>query len=429
MIDIRNKKITVIGWQRSGVALAKLITQAGGCARISEKKKEADIDPGFVADIKAMNVVVETGGHTEKFIHESDMVVLSPGVHFNAPPVEWARKKEICILGEIEFAFQFCQCPVIAVTGSNGKTTVSTLIDLVLRDAGYRSALCGNVGNPFSNLALESSDKDYLVLEISSFQLESLLPKDSVFLHRYTAFKNFRPYIGVWLNFSQNHLDRHKDLDEYFWAKAKLFSNQTKNDFAVVNRRIPNIQKVLELTQSTPCFFGDDLSENPNHAAVRTVAGILGIQENISTQVFSHFKGVEHRLEWVRTLNGVDFINDSKATTAEAGAWALKQMHKPVVLLCGGRDKNIDFSVLTDLVKDHVKKMIIYGEAKEKLKRTFASVVTWEEAGDFVQAVHRAQQAAATGDCVLLSPMCASFDMFRDYEERGRIYKKIVQEL
>ncbi len=432
------QKITILGAQRSGWALARLVSRLGGQARISEKGAMGSVSKDFLDWARQHAVPFEFNGHTPSFIGDSDCVVLSPGVSIHTPAVGWARARQIPVLGEIEWAFQFCTKPVIAVTGSNGKTTVVTLIHEVLKKAGYPSCLCGNVGTPLAEYVLDLADKDFVVLEVSSFQLESLLDPSSEFRKEAgggrLCFKGFKPYIAVILNFSQNHLDRHKDLQEYFDAKKKIFLNQDAEDYAVLNAREDRLSRLASQIKSQVRYFNspadsDGEKDNPNFSAVRAVADILGVPSDLCESVLRSFRGVEHRMEWVRQVDGIDFINDSKATTAQAALWALERLDSPVIMICGGRDKNIDFSVTTPLVRTKVKKMLAIGEAREKLKRTFEGVVEIEECATLESAVKKAKETASQGDCVLLSPMCASFDMFADYEERGRRFKEIVHRL
>jgi len=435
MLDIKRKKITIIGAKRSACALAHLALSVHGCVKVSD----CGFDEGFDIWAQEQGIDYEHSGHTKQFVEDSDLIVLSPGVSIHSDVVAWARQKNMPVLGEIEFAIQFCETPVIAVTGSNGKTTVATLIHEVLQKAGVKGYLCGNIGTPLAQFCLNADKNQYFILEVSSFQLESMLTLDSVFRKKSQngrlSFKGFKPFIAVWLNFSQNHLDRHKDLKEYFDAKTKLFLNQDHDDHAVLTSHCQEIKKWSKQCNAQISFFdskksmGNDRFNNPNQSAVLEVARILNIDAEICHQVFKEFQGVEHRLEWVRTIEGVDFFNDSKATTAEASRWALNWLKQPVVLICGGKDKNIDFSVLKKIVEEKVKTMIVFGEAKEKLKNTFEGTVKVQLCEDLDDAVKRAQEYAKDGDCVLLSPMCASFDMFSNFEERGNVFKRIVQHL
>ncbi len=435
-MEITGKQVTIFGGKRSGTALARLVTALHGKAKISEQGGEDCLTEEFKGWATDRRIALEFNGHTPEFVGDSDIVVLSPGVRFHAPPVQWANKKGILVLGEIEFASQFCDKPIIAVTGSNGKTTVAILIRNMLEEAGHRACLCGNVGSPFSDYVLHLKDIDYVVLETSSYQLESILGPHSPFRTRADSdlsVKGFRPYIAAVLNFSQNHLDRHKDLEEYLQAKKRIFLNQESNDFLVLNDEDPQVRDLSSQSKSHIVYFNASLNDqemtNPNHCAVLAIGRILGIDARCCRKVFNAFKGVEHRLEKVRCLDGIDFINDSKATTAEAALWALKNIDQPIVMICGGRDKNIDFSVLTEAVRMKVKKMYVIGEARAKIREAFDQLISLEECDGLEDAVLRARQNASKRDCVLLSPMCASFDMFADFEERGRAFKEIVHRL
>lgn len=416
-IELKNKKVTILGAARSGVAAANMVVRLGGIAKLSEFKHELAVQN----DVKELHpdVAKEFGGHTRTFVEDSDYIILSPGVRKDIAPVQWAQAKNIPVMGEIELGFLFCRAPIIAVTGSNGKTTVSTLIAEVLKKAGKSVRLCGNIGQPFTNYVLDLTEKDIVVLEISSFQLESTY--------------QFRPHIGVLLNFSENHLDRHKDLKEYFEAKCRMFANQTEKDWAVLNCQQQRIKRIASKLKAHVLFFNTiqkrKLSTNPNHLAVMDVARIFDISPSDCQEVFENFKGVEHRMELVRTIDGVDYINDSKSTTAEATRWALERLAKPAFMICGGRDKNIDFSPLRDLVKSKAKKILAIGEAREKLQRTFSDVIPVDPCASLEEAVLHARKEARAGDCVIITPMCASFDMFQNFEHRGRVFKEIVNRL
>ncbi len=419
-MDFKNKTVVVLGAAKSGQAAARLLCRLGARVKISEEGNPDLVDEGFCQWAGGNGIDFEFHGHTKDFVTQSDLLVLSPGVRIDALPVCWAREKNIPVWGEIELAFRLCSKPIIAVTGSNGKTTVSTLISILINASGKKACLCGNVGTPFTQFVLESSSYDYFVTEISSFQLETI--------------ENFKPYIALFLNFSQNHLDRHKDLEEYFTAKKRIFENQGHDDFAVLNAEDEWCKKAAAGIKSRICFFnqGEFSSAkimNPNHLAVLAVAQILGLPEDVCLRELKNFKGVEHRMEKVRILDDIEYINDSKATTVEAGRWAIESVSKPVVMLCGGRDKNLDFSVIRPLVCRKVKKLILFGEARAKLRSVFDGVVSLEECATLEQAVYAGRSSAVAGDVVMLVPMCTSYDMFKNFEERGRAFKTIVQSL
>lgn len=417
--SVEHKRVTVIGAARSGIAVANAVHRLGGIAKISDMKSRE----GLMSELQGLEhsarITVECGGHTREFIEQSDYVVLSPGVPHTVPPVIWAREAGIEVMGEIEFAARLCPCPIIAVTGSNGKTTTATLIAEVMRASGRRAVLCGNIGSPFSKHILDLKPSDTVVLEISSFQLESTT--------------TFKPHVAVWLNFSQNHLDRHADMQEYFDAKKKIFASQGQEDWAVLNAAQPELAALAAHLKPKVIFFNGPNKpagiDNPNQLAVMAAVSAFGVTEDVCRRVFESFKGVEHRQELVRTLDGVDYVNDSKSTTPEAGRWALTHLKKPLVMICGGSDKHLDFTPLKSLVRSRVKIMIAIGQTREALRAAFADVVPVQICDTLPQAVDAARSAAEPGDCVVLSPMCASFDMFNNYEHRGQVFKEIVRRL
>ncbi len=440
-MDLFNKKITVIGARKSGMAALKLAKDKGAILKVSEAAVSNTIPQNDVNWIRNNCFAFEFGGHTREFIEDSDIIVLSPSVSIFSDVVKWARSSGIIVLGEIEFAYQFCNKPIIAVTGTNGKTTVSTLIHRLLVNSGYTSYLCGNIGEAFSLYAAKN-DRDFFVIEVSSFQLESLIT-DKQQQDNFSV-RGFRPYISLFLNFYKNHLDRHKDMREYFEAKKKIFFNQQEQDYAVLNFADESIKELASQIGATVTYFnvpdigfkvfsfGNNFTidnfviNNPNYSALRVVGQILGINKDICYDVFSKFQGLEHRMELVGCINGVEFINDSKSTTAESAAWALSYLNKPVVMLCGGRDKGAEFKAIASLVAEKVKKMIVFGEARDRLRYIFDKIVDVISCDSFEDAVFKAKAVAIKGDVVLLSPMCSSFDMFSNFEERGRVFKKLV---
>lgn len=431
MFDIKGKKVTVIGAQRSGLAALKLIAAKGGRPRLSELGEQKACPEEILRWLKAHGSEAEFGGHSKEFIRNSDLVVVSPGVPISAGPLAMARELGIPFLGEIEFAAQFCTRPIVAVTGSNGKTTVVNLIHQLISAGGHKSCLCGNVGFPFSEHVLGNDDYDFFVLEVSSFQMESLwgTEKGSRASGPF-AIRRFQPRVAVLLNVTENHLDRHTDMQDYINAKVKIFANQTGEDFAVINGRDEICQGLKhKLAAQVREFNKSPDTGNPNFDAARTAAEILGIPGEAIAGVLRDFKGVEHRLEKFTVIDGVRFINDSKSTTPRSSQWALQQLEGPVIWICGGRDKNLNFDIGRDLVRSKVKCIIAIGEARQKIKSTFAGTVSIYEAGSLDESVQMARAKSSPGDCVLLSPMCASFDMFKNFEERGRLFKVCVSQL
>ncbi len=419
-MDLTGKIVTVLGAGKSGQAAAALGLAKGAKVKISEKAAEDQLFPAFREWIKQNKIHLETGGHTKDFIEQSDTLIVSPGINLNCDAVKWARGKGAAVWSEIEFAYRFCPVPIIAITGSNGKTTVSHLTARVLTEAGYRVHLCGNIGWPFSEAVLDLRGIDFIVLEVSSFQLELI--------------STFCPKIAVLTNVSQNHLDRHANLEEYFQIKQRIFMNQSKTDSALINAGDPLSQRIQRLTPKVFYFNSEEQRRsesglNQNQWAVAQVCRILNVAPDVYRKIFSEFRGVEHRMERLGLLQGVELINDSKSTTAQATRWALENISRPVILICGGRDKNIDFSTIQDIVRQKVKMMIVIGEAKEKIRQCFHHLVPVRECETLEEALGTAYQNSQTGDCVLLSPMCASYDMFKNFEERGSRFKQLVESL
>ncbi|MDP2939395.1 MAG: UDP-N-acetylmuramoyl-L-alanine--D-glutamate ligase [Candidatus Omnitrophota bacterium] len=416
-MELKNKRVSIIGFSRSGQAVAKLLQKVGAKINISDNSN----DPRLKINLEKLNlnnVNSEFGKHTEDFIKESQLVVISPGVRIDSKPVIWAKKRNIPVISEIELAYQFCPAPIVAVTGTNGKTTVTTLIGEILKLTKKNVFVCGNIGEPFSKFVLDIKPNDIVSLEVSSFQLETI--------------KHFKPYVAVFLNFNQNHLDRHSDMNEYLALKKRIFMNQTSRDWAVLNYGDSVVKGLAKEIKSKVVFFNhhkkNDIT-NPNYLASMSVGKIFGVSSHDCQEVFCNFKGMEHRLEFVTNINGIDFVNDSKATTVEAAVWALKNIDKPIIMIAGGRNKGCDFTTLRNLVKVKVKEMILIGEAREKLRKAFSGVVKIQDADTFENAIKLSFQEAESGNCVLLCPMCASFDMFKDFEERGRIFKELVHKL
>jgi UDP-N-acetylmuramoylalanine--D-glutamate ligase len=410
----RNKKICIVGLARSGLAAANLLFDFGVEVRVTDSQDNAALRAN-AEKLRSKEIMVELGSHSQEFIQGSDMLIVSPGVTNSSLPIAWAQEINIPVIGEIELGAILCPATIIAVTGSSGKTTVTTLIGKVIEASGRKAFVCGNIGNPFCGEVAKMSDKDYACLEVSSFQLERI--------------KSFKPKIAVMLNFSRNHLDRHKDMREYLGAKKRIFLNQDKKDFLVLNGNDPILSGLAEEANSQVTYFYEGNGLNPNQAAVITVAAILGIERDICLKVFKEFKGLEHRFEYVAEVNGVRFINDSKATVAESTIWAIKNLPSGIILIAGGRDKGVNYAAILDAAKKKVRAIILIGEARKKIAEAVAGTLAVEEAASLKEAVIKAFEKASSGDSVLLSPMCSSFDMFSDYEERGRAFKEIVLDL
>lgn len=410
----KGKKITIIGFARSGIACANLLYDLGAQVSITDNQ-DNDITRLNASRLKSPDIKLELGKHTLNFIEGRDLIVLSPGVSSLAQPVVWAEGLRIPVISEIEVGSMLCPATIIAVTGSNGKTTVTTLIGQILEADGKKCFVCGNIGKPFCSEVLQMREGDYVSLEVSSFQLETI--------------KDFRPKIALILNLSRNHLDRYKDMQEYFMAKKRIFKNQGNEDFLVLNSEDAAIGGLGQEVKSKVVYFSKNGDLNPNQAAVMSVASILGINKDLVMEVFRDFKGVEHRLELVAEINSVKFINDSKSTTVDATLWALNSIQGNIILIAGGREKGNDYGSIINLLSRKVKEIILIGESREKMKQAFNGVVPINEALNIKEAVDKALAIARPGDTVLLSPMCKSFDMFKDYEDRGRSFKVAVNDV
>jgi UDP-N-acetylmuramoylalanine--D-glutamate ligase len=412
----KGRKIIVVGLARSGLACAKLLLSMGAKVKVTENADNPTL-AGYARQLTSEGAQVELGRHTEKFISGADMVVVSPGVTDKALPLVWAKAAGIPVIGEVELAWQACPATVIAITGTNGKTTVTELIGRVIRASGKRAHVCGNIGNPFSGEIEKMREGDYVSLEISSFQLETV--------------KTFKPHIALILNFTRDHLNRYSNMEEYLQAKKRIFMNQDENDYLLLSSLDPALKDAGRDARSKVVYFDDKKAGdyNPNQLAVMAVADILGIDKDAVAKVLRDFKGLEHRLEYVTRINGIDFINDSKSTNVEATAWALQNVKQPLILIAGGSDKGLDYGAMKDIMRGRVKNLILIGQTREKIARDLNGAVPSEEAATLADAVRQAYGRASKGDCVILSPMCASFDMFKDYEQRGMIFKEEVNKL
>ena len=410
----KGKRITVVGLARSGLACANLLYRLGAQVSVTDSQDNPTIRQNL-SKLTSREIKFELGRHSGEFIKNRDIIVLSPGVTDDSLPVVLAETLGIPLIAEVEVGWILCPGTVIAVTGTNGKTTVTTLIGKILEAQGKKSCVCGNIGNPLCQEVEKIDEDTFVSLEISSFQLERI--------------KEFRPKIAVILNFSSNHLDRYKDIGRYLEAKKRIFKNQDTNDHLVLNQGDQALRALGTEARSRVTFFSQTRDLNPNQAAVMAVGGILGIAPQVCHDVFNDFQGIEHRLEFVAEINGIRFINDSKATTVDAAVWALRNVAAPIILICGGRDKGNDYAIVSGLMRDKVKEVFLIGEAKAKMSAAFGAFLPLQEVNTLEEAVRLAFNQAKKGYTVLLSPMCSSFDMFSDYEDRGRKFKKAVQGL
>ena len=406
--------MAVAGLGRSGLACANLLYDLGADVWVTEQKDSADTRLN-AAKLKSQNIKVELGRHTQAFIKDKGLLVISPGLTDTSLPLRWALASGVAVISEIELAAFLCPAAIIATTGSNGKTTVTTLIARILEKAGKKVFLCGNIGNPFAGEVERIQEGDFVSLEASSFQLERI--------------KAFKPKVAVMLNIAPNHLDRYAAMQEYIRAKKRLFMNQDASDFLVLNADDPLLKGLAEETKAKVVYFSRGPDLNPNQAALSAVGSVLGIPQELIRQALGEFNGIEHRMEFVARINDIKFINDSKATTVESALWALENIRGPVVLIAGGRHKGIDYSRLRQAGRDKIKEIILIGEAGKIIESALEGFFNLAEARTLEEAVAKAFKKACAGECVLLSPMCSSFDMFSSYEERGECFKKAVNQL
>lgn len=429
------KEVTVFGIGKSGIAIAQKLLPLGAHIFITDSSPKEKIKSELIKDLESLGAQIETGGHTSKCIEKANLVVLSPGVNPDIPILHEARQKGIPIISEVELAARFFTKPIIAVTGTNGKTTTTTLIGEFLKAAGKKTAVAGNIGTPL--VSVDDSQLDFIVAEISSYQLETVV--------------SFRPWISIFLNLTEDHITRHKTMENYGDIKSRVFTNQKKTDYLIYNaddplvsnlvkkseaRLIPisqaHAQEIIPLPLNEIKIKGAHNIENAMAAV--SAAKLAGVPNAVIAQVLKTFAGVEHRIEYVVEKNGVRFYNDSKATNTDSTIIALKALgsdKKNIVLLLGGRDKMGDLSGMCELIKKTAKAVVLIGEAADRFEKAlkksgFNNII---RASDFKTAVTSAYRSAQANDIVLLSPACASFDMFASFEDRGEQFKALVKQL
>lgn len=447
MNDFKEKKTIVIGLAKSGVAAAEKLKEAGAevfvvdCADDNELRLTAQ-------KLEAKGIRTRLGLHRLSDLNHRELVIASPGVPKSNPMLIEAHRQKIPIWSEIELAFRFTRNPIIGVTGTNGKTTVTTLIGKLLKASGKSVVVSGNIGHPMTASLKELKRESIMVVELSSFQLEHI--------------EKFRPWVAVLLNITEDHLDWHSDFADYIQAKRRVFENQTKEDFAVLNiddeivrslasrvkaqiipcsksERCPggvyleNGWIISELDAKKPIFKVADLKIKGEHNLDNVMssiaaAQIAGVRMEIVRQVLAEFKGLKHRIEFVRKIKGVSYYNDSKATNPDATVKALTAFDQPLILLAGGRNKKNSFSALAKAIEKKAKAVVLFGEAAGAIKAALSpdKVKIFEET-TLPEAVERAAVIAVPGDAILLSPACASFDQFQDYEQRGRVFADSVE--
>lgn len=446
-MELRDKKVLIVGFERTGEALCRYLPGRGARVLVTEKKPERDL-AARIGPWKERGILFETGGHRLESFLDADLIIPSPGVP-PLPEIQAAREKGIPVVSEIELACRFLKGKIAAVTGSNGKSTTATLAHKILKEAGLKARLAGNIGTPLISFVEKSRDDHIYVTEISSFQLE------------YTEL--FKADVAAFLNVSQNHLDWHKTFESYFEAKKKLFQRQEASGAAILNRDDRLVWGLAKETKASVYAFsrkrrparGASLADGwivlrdgkperlirtsgiplpgahnqENVMAAALVGHLFGVPAAGIRRSVLTFRALEHRLEDVLSFRGVRFVNDSKATTVEATLKALASFDRKIVLILGGRDKGADFSPLRRAVRARVRSVVLVGEAAGKIEAALRGTVPMDRAASYREVVRKAFEKTRPGDVVLLAPACTSWDMFKNFEERGRTFKSEVRKL
>jgi UDP-N-acetylmuramoylalanine--D-glutamate ligase len=453
--ELKGKRVLVVGLARCGVSLAHFLTKHGAEVTITDHKSKAELS-ATLEQVDGLPLKFELGGHSPKTFLQQDLVILSPGVPPTLKIFEYARSQGVKVTGEFEFATWFIREPVIAVTGTNGKSTVSKLIELFLKESGIEAWLGGNFGAPLIEYVNQETKAKTVIAEVSSFQLEHM--------------EKFVPLNIVFTNISENHLDRYRSMDEYIGAKRRVFMNTNQATTSILNAddnqvvelardplvqrgrifyfsrkpslepQIMNIGGAVNIKKEIRVRTGpeieyyttDNVKMRGRHAIENIMAAILAAREHGASHdaiqnVIESYGGMPHRLEYVRKVGGVEFFNDSKATNVAAVSKALDAFDENVILIMGGKDTNLNYAPLRNAVKAKVKSLILVGEAKERINRDLGDFSETFLIGTFEEAVLIAYQKSRIGDIVLLSPGASSFDMFDSYEERGNYFKEIVK--
>lgn len=444
-VDLKDKDILVVGLGLSGYAAASLLAGKGYSVRVTDGSVDRAVSER-AERLRAAGIRVETGGHTGGFCAGTDLMVVSPGVPRGALPFLTAEKNGTPVIGELELGFMFCEAPVIAVTGTNGKSTVTELIGHILAGAGRNTIVCGNIGEPLCGMIDDIGKDSVVVAEVSSFQLETIV--------------DFRPQIAVLLNISEDHYDRHGTMKEYRKQKFRIFENQGKQDHAVVHeslekdslfQAVRSRKHVYGTGKSASGIYADNVVINGGernetvipvgevplkgvHNLENTVcacltASLAGVEKETIRAAVRGFKPLCHRFETVGRSGGIEYINDSKATNIDAAKRALESISRPVVLIAGGIDKGGDYGSVADIVRQRVRAIVAIGEAAGVISRAFRDKVPVHTCKDMASAVKKASLLARNGDAVMLSPMCSSFDMYSSYKERGDDFRHEVTRL
>ena len=445
-----NKKVLVVGLGKSGLSVARYLSKKGAQVGVSELREEAELDRALLQDTWQLGIALETGGHKEETFLNADMIIVSPGVPLDIGPLKAAEEAGIPILGEMELASRLTDTPIVAVTGTNGKSTVTAFLGSMLKGAGLEAFVGGNIGTPLMDYAAGDWRADYALVEVSSFQLDTM--------------QNFSPMISLVLNITPDHLDRYPDYEAYVQSKLSIFRNQGAGQYAILNdddqtlsqfepaggvsvlrygleRRqnrqahVQGMSIMAHLPGEKEQFFGLEGFKLPGRHNLENLMGVilvgllLGIGPRIMQKTIEQFQGLPNRLEHVGTLRGVDFYNDSKATNVDAALRAVATFDRPIVLIAGGRHKGADYLPLVEASTGKVRKAIFLGEAKHILAEAFKGTIPFALAEDMRDAVSQSFSSSEPNDVVLLAPACSSFDMFTDYAHRGKVFREEVERL
>ena len=444
------KKTLVVGLGKSGVSAARWLSENGAKVTVSDIKSESEMDDKLLKEAKRLGIGLEMGAHTIETFLDVDLIVVSPGVPLQITPLKLARERGIPIIGELELAARLTDTPLIAVTGTNGKSTTTALLGYLIEKAGFKVFVGGNIGTPIMDYVSGHGKADYIVAEVSSFQLDTI--------------EEFSPFVSVLLNISPDHLGRYENYEAYIQSKFRIFQNQGQGQYAVLNDDDERLSRLHPSGKGSVLRYGLEKGENRQAFISQKKIGIrypgpdvhyfeingfklsgahnienlmgailvcyaLQIDPQIIQASINQFHGLPHRLEWVGRYRGVDFYDDSKATNVDAAVKAVKGFDRPIVLIAGGRHKGADYLPLVKAAKDRVKKAIFLGEAKHLMGTSFKDIIPFAMADNMQEAVHQAFSSAEPKDVVLLAPACSSFDMFSDYAHRGDVFKAIVRRL
>jgi len=443
-------KVLIVGLGISGLWTARWLTSRGARVTITDMKEVSDLDPVAMKELVQSGVQLETGGHRQETFLNTDTIVISPGVPHDMPLLCSALEKNIPVIGEMELASRFIETPIIAITGTNGKSTVTELVGQMVKNAGMKVFVGGNIGTPLMAYAFGEQTADYLVVEVSSFQLDTI--------------ETFSPFISIILNISPDHLDRYPDFEAYVHSKLRICENQGSGQYLIVNDddlRLSLLRPVSDITllryavgqsqevnafleggtarvrlsgEATHCYSLDNFALPGTHNQENLLAAVLtgtviGIEPEVIQHTIDRFRGLPHRIEFVREVNGIRFYNDSKATNIDAAQRAIASFDAPLILIAGGRHKGADYGPLVSKGRGRLKGAVFLGEAKGMLAAAFEGTIPHISVDHMEEAVAEAFSIAGPGDVVLLAPACSSFDMFSDYRHRGDVFKAAVKGL